>query len=167
MTFMIFRCLRLRSSKSCWTQCWKSCLISLTSYNTDDMVALQDSPCRSLYLLCEGGVRVWPIPTERRSPSRRWKLPGTSCSCIYLWISETDSWYLCKQPRNAVYGSSLKMISWIWWRKDEVVLRNFLRRYPIKASFSVVNWMEFALQNLTTRLLKYIQKRVPFRTCRR
>jgi CRP-like cAMP-binding protein len=133
----------------------------LTSYNTDDMVALQDSPCRSLYLLCEGSVCARMTNSDGKEITIETLKAPELLAPAFIYGSEN------RFPVSLQAASDCRL--WIiskddfmeMMKKDEVVLRNFLREISDRSLFLSRKLNEFALQNLTTRLLKYIQKRGP------
>lgn len=128
------------------------------SYEKDDFIALQNSVCRSLYLLCEGSVYAQMTNEEGKlflldaldAPDvlASTFIFGTEEVLPVSIIAQTDCrlWIMDK-------ACVLELLE-----KDHAVLRNFLTVLSDHSLFLSGKLNDFALQPLSSRLIGYLSK---------
>lgn len=126
-------------------------------YRKGDFIALQNSVCRSLFLLCEGSVYAQMTSSEGRELTLdTLTAPDTLASAF---IFGTESRY----PVSIVANSDCRL--WVVGREsilqiieqDNAVLRNFLTILSDHSLFLSRRINEFALQSLSSRLIGYLK----------
>ena len=129
----------------------------LASYAKGDLIALQNSVCRSLFLLCEGSVYAQMTSSEGRELTLdTLSAPDTLASAF---IFGTENRY----PVSIVANSDCRL--WVVGREsilqiieqDNSVLRNFLTILSDHSLFLSRRINEFALQSLSSRLVSYLK----------
>lgn len=130
----------------------------LSAYAPEEEIARQGTPCRSLYLLCEGRVTALmthddgkeltienlPAP-EVLAPAfifgseNRFPVTIRACTACRVWVISKDSFFAMLQ-------------------KDASLLRNFLRAISDRSLFLSRKLNEFALQDLASRLTGYLRQ---------
>lgn len=127
------------------------------SYRKGDFIALQNSVCRSLFLLCEGSVYAQMTSSEGRELTLdTLSAPDTLASAF---IFGTENRY----PVSIVANSDCQL--WVVGREsilqiieqDNSVLRNFLTILSDHSLFLSRRINEFALQSLSSRLVSYLK----------
>lgn len=127
------------------------------SYRKGDIIAFQGAPCRSLYILCDGSAYAKMVSEEGKeftldtlsapevlassfifSTEKIFPVTIIAASDCGLWIVGRDSLY--------------RII-----RKDENVLRNYLKVISDHSMFLSRRLNEFALQTLSDRIVSYIK----------
>lgn len=128
------------------------------TYRKGDFIAMQNSACRSLLVLCEGSVYALMSSSE----GREFTLDTLSAPDVLAsaFIFSTEGIY----PVTIVANSDCRL--WIIDREsvlklienDEAILRNFLTVLSDHSIFLSNKLHQFALQSLTSRLLGYLEK---------
>ncbi len=127
------------------------------SYHKGDFIAMQNSVCRSLLLLCEGSVYAqMTSPEGRELTLDTLSAPDTLASAF---IFGTENRY----PVSVVANSDCRL--WVVGREnilqiieqDKAVLRNFLTILSDHSLFLSRRINEFALQSLASRVVGYLK----------
>lgn len=128
-----------------------------TSYRKGDFIALQNSVCRSLLLLCEGSVYAQMTSSEGRELTLdTLSAPDTLASAF---IFGTENRY----PVSIVANADCRL--WVISREsvlqiieqDTTILKNFLTIVSDHSLFLSRRINEFALQSLSSRVLGYLK----------
>ena len=128
-----------------------------SSYRKGEFIAMQNSACRSLFLLCEGSVYAQMTSSEGRELTLdTLSAPDTLASAF---IFGTENRY----PVSIVANSDCRL--WVVGREsilqiieqDNSVLRNFLTILSDHSLFLSRRINEFALQSLSSRLVSYLK----------
>lgn len=129
-----------------------------SSYEKGDIIALQNSACRSLYLLCEGSVHAEMTNEE----GKVFMLDALEAPDVLAstFIFGTEG--LLPVSIIADTGCRLwivdKMCVLEMLEKDHAVLRNFLTVLSDHSLFLSGKLNDFALQTLSSRLIGYLSK---------
>lgn len=128
------------------------------SYAKGDFIALQNSACRSVFLLCEGSVYAQMTSDE----GREFTLDALSAPDVLAsaFVFGTESIF----PVTIIANSDCKL--WVMSREcllelieqDKVVLRNFLTVLSDHSLFLSRKIQEFALQTLSSRIVGYLER---------
>lgn len=133
------------------------------SYAKGDIIAMQGSACRSLYVLCEGRVFASMVSEEGReltlatldAPDVLASSFIFSSSGVFpvtiIADSDCDIWVVNKE-------SIFNLI-----REDQTILRNFLKVVSDHSMFLSQRLVELALQTLSSRIVNYIENNGPIR----
>ncbi len=128
-----------------------------TTFRKGDFIAMQNSVCRSLLLLCEGSVYAQMTSAEGRELTLdTLSAPDTLASAF---LFGTDSRY----PVSIIANADCRL--WIIGREalqqileqDRNVLRNFLTIISDHSLFLSRRINEFALQSLSSRVVGYLK----------
>lgn len=128
------------------------------TYKRGEFIALQNSVCRSLFLLCEGSVYVRMTSEQGREFTLDTLAAPDVLASAFIFATEHIF------PVTIVANTECKI--WIVDRecvlelieKDAVVLRNFLNILSDHSLFLSNKIQQFALQTLATRLVDYLAK---------
>lgn len=130
----------------------------LASYGKGEFIALQNSVCRSLLLLCEGSVYVRMTSEE----GREFTLDTLTAPDVLAsaFIFATEHVY----PVTIVADSPCRL--WVVSResvlalleRDPAVLRNYLNIVSDHSHFLSSKIQQFVLQTLSSRLINYLEK---------
>lgn len=128
------------------------------SYGKGDFIAMQNSVCRSIFLLCEGSVYAQMTSDE----GKEFTLDTLSAPDVLAsaFVFGTENIY----PVTIIANSDCKM--WVVSRdclqelieQDKVVLHNFLTVLSDHSLFLSRKIHEFALQTLSSRVVGYLQR---------
>ena len=128
------------------------------SYGKGDFIAMQNSVCRSIFLLCEGSVYAQMTSAE----GKEFTLDTLSAPDVLAsaFVFGTENIY----PVTIIANSDCKM--WVVSRdclqelieQDKVVLHNFLTVLSDHSLFLSLKIHEFALQTLSSRVVGYLQR---------
>ncbi len=127
------------------------------SYRKGDFIALQNSICRSLLLLCEGSVYAQMTSSEGRELTLDTLSAPDTLASAFIFGSEN------RYPVSIVANSDCRL--WVVGRdcmlrileQDRTVLRNFLTILSDHSLFLSRRINEFALQSLSSRILGYLK----------
>ena len=127
------------------------------SYGKGDFIAMQNSVCRSIFLLCEGSVYAQMTSDEGKEFTLDTSAPDVLASAF---VFGTENIY----PVTIIANSDCKM--WVVSRdclqelieQDKVVLHNFLTVLSDHSLFLSRKIHEFALQTLSSRVVGYLQR---------
>lgn len=127
------------------------------TYRKGDFIAMQNSACRSLLILCEGSVYA----RMTSSDGREFTLDSLSAPDVLAsaFIFSTEGTY----PVTIIANTDCRL--WIVGResllelieRDRAVLRNFLTILSDHTIFLSSKLNQFALQSLTSRLMDYLE----------
>lgn len=130
----------------------------LGSYSKGDFIAMQDSACRSLFVLCEGSVYARMTNDE----GREFTLDTLSAPDVLAsaFIFSTDGTF----PVTIIANSDCKI--WVVDKEcirsilehDTAVLNNFLTILSDHSVFLSNRLHQFALQTLASRLIGYLEQ---------
>lgn len=139
----------------------------IANYRKGEFIAMQNSVCRSLLLLCEGSVRVQMTNEEGREFTLDTLAAPDVLASAFLFATENTF------PVSVIANTECRL--WIVSREsllaliesDTAVLRNFLSILSDHSRFLTSRVQQFALQTLSSRLIGYLEKTRPYRTFRR
>lgn len=128
-----------------------------TSFRKGDFIALQNDPCRSLLLLCEGSVYAQMTSPEGRELTLDTLSAPDTLASAFLFGTES------RYPVSIVANADCRL--WIITREsllqileqDDAVLRNFLTIISDHSLFLSRRINEFALQSLSSRIIGYLK----------
>ena len=113
----------------------------ISSYRKGDIVVFQDSLCKSLSLLCQGTLLAKMTNSE-----------GKEIVIEHLAAPEILA-------PAFIYGTENRFPVTLQAEDDVIaLLRNFLRQISDRSVFLSRKLNEFALQNLSTRIISYLQR---------
>lgn len=131
------------------------------SYSKGDIIAMQDAPCRSLYLLCSGSVYARMVSDE----GKEFTLDTLSAPEVLAssFVFSTQRIF----PVTIIAGSDCDL--WVFSRdcilkmieRDRTVLGNYLAVISDHSMFLSRRLSEFALQTLSSRIVSYIRENGP------
>lgn len=132
--------------------------VRFATYRKGDFIAMQESVCRSLFLLCEGTVLVQMSNEE----GREFTLATLSAPDVLAsaFVFATENIY----PVSIVANTECKL--WSVSRacvlalieRDTTVLHNFLNILSDHSLFLSNKIQQFALQTLSSRLIGYLEQ---------
>ena len=128
------------------------------SYRKGNFIAMQNSVCRSLYLLCEGSVYAQMVSEEGREFTLDTLSAPDVLASAFLFGTENIL------PVTIIANSDCEL--WIVSKEsirslieqDTAVLHNFLTVLSDHSLFLSRKLEQFALQTLSSRLLGYLEK---------
>ena len=130
----------------------------IANYRKGEFIAMQNSVCRSLLLLCEGSVRVQMTNEEGREFTLDTLAAPDVLASAFLFATENTF------PVSVIANTECRL--WIVSREsllaliesDTAVLRNFLSILSDHSRFLTSRVQQFALQTLSSRLIGYLEK---------
>lgn len=129
----------------------------LTQYAPGHLLALQDSPCRSLLLLCSGSLTACMTNAEGKELKiETLKAPEVLAPAFVYGSENRFPVTLKAETACAVWSLSRERFLDIM-EQDAAVLRNFLRLISDRSLFLSRKLNEFALQSLSTRVLSFLK----------
>lgn len=128
-----------------------------SSYRKGDIIAMQNSVCRSLYVLCEGSVYARMISDEGREFTLDTLSAPDVLASAFLFGTENIL------PITMIAHSDCKL--WIINKacvlslieQDRAILHNFLAVLSDHSLFLSRKLEQFALQTLSSRLIGYLE----------
>lgn len=128
-----------------------------SSYRKGDIIAMQNSVCRSLYVLCEGSVYARMISDEGREFTLDTLSAPDVLASAFLFGTENIL------PITMIAHSDCKL--WIINKacvlslieQDKAILHNFLAVLSDHSLFLSRKLEQFALQTLSSRLVGYLE----------
>lgn len=128
-----------------------------SSYSKGDFIAMQNSVCRSLYVLCEGSVYARMISDEGREFTLDTLSAPDVLASAFLFGTENIL------PITMIAHSDCKL--WIINKacvlslieQDRAILHNFLAVLSDHSLFLSRKLEQFALQTLSSRLIGYLE----------
>ena len=128
-------------------------------FEPGDFVAMQDSVCSSLYLLAEGRVLAKMTSAEGKEITIDYlKSPNILAPAFIYGSKNYFPVSLQAETHCRLYTLSREGFFKIM-ESDAAVLRNFLRIISDRSFFLSRKLNEFALQNLTERIITYLKFR--------
>ena len=127
------------------------------TYRKGDFIAMQNSVCRSLLLLCEGSVYAQMTSPEGRELTLDTLSAPDTLASAFLFGTEN------RYPVSVIANTDCRL--WVVGResilqiieRDNVILRNFLTILSDHSLFLSRRINEFALQSLSSRVVGYLK----------
>lgn len=130
----------------------------ITTYKKGDFVALQGSPCHSLMLLCSGSLSARMVNDEGKEITIELLKAPEVLAPAFLYGSE-NLFPVTLQAEEDVRIWSLSRENFLnMMETDKQVLRNFLQHISDRSVFLSKKLNEFALQNLSDRIINYLKR---------
>ena len=135
----------------------KKCSLKEEYYKTGDFIAMQDDTCSSLYLLTEGNIIAKMTNEEGKEVIiDHLKSPDILAPAFIFGSENYFPVSLQAETDCKLYALSREDFLKIM-EADSTVLRNFLRIISDRSVFLSRKVNEFALQNLTERIITYLK----------
>ena len=129
----------------------------ISSYKKGDIVVLQDSVCKSLLLLCQGTLLAKMTNAEGKEIVIEHLSAPEILAPAFIYGTE-NRFPVTLQAEDEVIIWSLSKDDFLkMMETDDALLRNFLRQISDRSVF-LSRMNEFALQNLSTRIVSYLQR---------
>lgn len=129
----------------------------LTQYAPGHLLALQDSPCRSLLLLCSGNITACMTNAEGKELKIETLKAPEVLAPAFIYGSENRFPVTLKAETACTVWSLSRERFLDIMEQDAAVLRNFLRLISDRSLFLSRKLNEFALQSLSTRVLSFLK----------
>lgn len=130
----------------------------ISSFRKGDIVVMQDSPCRSLMLLCQGSLSARMTNSEGKEVTIEVLHAPEILAPAFLYASE-NKFPVTLQAEEDIKIWSLSKDEFLrMMETDTRVLRNFLRNISDRSLFLSRKLNEFALQSLSTRIIGYLKR---------
>lgn len=130
----------------------------ISSFRKGDIVVMQDSPCRSLMLLCQGSLSARMTNSEGKEVTIEILHAPEILAPAFLYASE-NKFPVTLQTEEDIKIWSLSKDEFLrMMETDTSVLRNFLRNISDRSLFLSRKLNEFALQSLSTRIIGYLKR---------
>lgn len=130
----------------------------ISSFRKGDIVVMQDSPCRSLMLLCQGSLSARMTNSEGKEVTIEILHAPEILAPAFLYASE-NKFPVTLQAEEDIKIWSLSKDEFLrMMETDTRVLRNFLRNISDRSLFLSRKLNEFALQSLSTRIIGYLKR---------
>lgn len=129
----------------------------LTQYAPGHLLALQDSPCRSLLLLCSGSLTACMTNAEGKELKIETLKAPEVLAPAFVYGSENRFPVTLKAETACTVWSLSRERFLDIMEQDAAVLRNFLRLISDRSLFLSRKLNEFALQSLSTRVLSFLK----------
>ena len=129
----------------------------LTQYAPGHLPALQDSPCRSLLLLCSGSLTACMTNAEGKELKIETLKAPEVLAPAFVYGSENRFPVTLKAETACTVWSLSRERFLDIMEQDAAVLRNFLRLISDRSLFLSRKLNEFALQSLSTRVLSFLK----------
>lgn len=140
------------------TEILKNSSYKISSYKKGDIAVFQDSLCKSLLLLCQGTLLAKMTNAEGKEITIEYLAAPEILAPAFVYSSE-NRFPVTLQAEDDVIICSLHKEKFLrMMETDDVLLRNFLRQISDRSVFLSQKLNEFALQNLSTRVISYLQK---------
>lgn len=130
----------------------------ISSYKKGGIVVLQDSVCKSLLLLCQGTLLAKMTNAEGKEIVIEHLSAPEILAPAFIYGTE-NRFPVTLQAEDEVIIWSLSKDDFLkMMETDDALLRNFLRQISDRSVFLSRKLNEFALQNLSTRIVSYLQR---------
>ena len=130
----------------------------LSAYKEGELVAMQGDECRSLYLLMEGEVHTFMTSDDGKEVLvERMRAPEVLAPA-FLYGSENHFPVSIKAVSDCRVWVLSKVSFFHAMQDQEALLRNFLQLVSDRSLFLSRKFKEFALHNLTTRVVGYLKQ---------
>lgn len=126
-------------------------------YEEGDIVVLQNSPCKSLMLLCEGSLSARMSNTEGKEIIIETLRAPEVLAPAFLYGSENRFPVTLRAEENVRIWQLSRDAFLKMMEMNPVVLNNFIQSISDRSIFLSKKLHEFALQNLTTRIISYLR----------
>lgn len=129
----------------------------ISSYKKGDIVVLQNSPCKSLMLLCQGRLSARMTSTEGREITIETLEAPEVLAPAFIYGSDNRFPVTLISEGNSVVWTLAKDEFLKLMEKDKGVLGCFLKNISDRSVFLSKKLNEFALQSLSTRIVSYLK----------
>ena len=130
----------------------------LATYNEGELVAMQGYECRSLYLLMEGEVHTFMTSEDGKELLVERMHAPEVLAPAFLYASENRFPVSVKAVAKCKVWILSRSSFFKAMQEDENLLNNFLTLVSDRSLFLSRKFKEFALQNLTTRVMGYLKR---------
>lgn len=130
----------------------------ISSYRKGDIVVFQDSLCKSLSLLCQGTLLAKMTNSEGKEIVIEHLAAPEILAPAFIYGTENRFPVTLQAEDDVIVWSLSKEEFLRMMEYDDVLLRNFLRQISDRSVFLSRKLNEFALQNLSTRIVSYLQR---------
>ena len=130
----------------------------ISSYRKGDIVVFQDSLCKSLSLLCQGTLLAKMTNSEGKEIVIEHLAAPEILAPAFIYGTENRFPVTLQAEDDVIVWSLSKEEFLRMMETDDALLRNFLRQISDRSVFLSRKLNEFALQNLSTRIISYLQR---------
>lgn len=130
----------------------------ISSYRKGDIVVFQDSLCKSLSLLCQGTLLAKMTNSEGKEIVIEHLAAPEILAPAFIYGTENRFPVTLQAEDDVIVWSLSKEEFLRMMEYDDVLLRNFLRQISDRSVFLSRKLNEFALQNLSTRIVSYLRR---------
>ena len=128
-------------------------------YEKGDIVALQNSPCKSLMLLCEGSLSARMSNIEGKEIIIENLHAPEILAPAFLYGSENKFPVTLRAEENVRIWLLSRDAFLNLMETSPIVLSNFIQNISDRSIFLRKKLNEFALQNLSTRIISYLKNK--------
>lgn len=128
-------------------------------YEKGDIVALQNSPCKSLMLLCEGSLSARMSNIEGKEIIIENLHAPEILASAFLYGSENKFPVTLRAEENVRIWLLSRDAFLNLMETSPIVLSNFIQNISDRSIFLSKKLNEFALQNLSTRIISYLKNK--------
>ena len=128
-------------------------------YEKGDIVALQNSPCKSLMLLCEGSLSARMSNIEGKEIIIENLHAPEILAPAFLYGSENKFPVTLRAEENVRIWLLSRDAFLNLMETSPIVLSNFIQNISDRSIFLSKKLNEFALQNLSTRIISYLKNK--------
>lgn len=130
----------------------------ISSYKKGDIAIFQDSLCKSLSLLCQGTLLAKMTNAEGKEIVIEHLAAPEILAPAFIYGTENRFPVTLQAEDDVIIWSLSKDDFLKMMETDDALLRNFLRQISDRSVFLSRKLNEFALQNLSTRIVSYLQR---------
>lgn len=130
----------------------------ISSYRKGDIVAFQDSLCKSLSLLCQGTLLAKMTNADGKEVAIEHLTAPEMLAPAFIYGTENRFPVTLQAEDDVIIWSLSKDEFLKMMEADDALLRNFLRQISDRSVFLSRKLNEFALQNLSMRIVSYLQR---------
>lgn len=128
-------------------------------YEKGDIVALQNSPCKSLMLLCEGSLSARMSNIEGKEIIIENLHAPEILAPAFLYGSENKFPVTLRAEENVRIWLLSRDAFLNLMETSPIILSNFIQNISDRSIFLSKKLNEFALQNLSTRIISYLKNK--------
>lgn len=128
-------------------------------YTKGDIVALQNSPCKSLMLLCEGSLSARMSNSEGKEIIIETLRAPEVLAPAFLYGSENKFPVTLQAEENTRIWLLSRNAFLNMMEANPTILKNFIQSISDRSIFLSKKLNEFALQNLSTRIISYLRNK--------
>lgn len=134
-------------------------LSKIKLYKKGDIVALQNSPCKSLMLLCEGSLSARMSNSEGKEIIIETLRAPEVLAPAFLYGSENKFPVTLQAEENTRIWLLSRDAFLNMMEANPTILKNFIQSISDRSIFLSKKLNEFALQNLSTRIISYLRNK--------